>query len=129
MKQFDKLSPRERQILEAVYRLGEATAAEVRNEIRKPPGYDAVRTTMRLLEEKGFLKHRSDGPRYVYRAAIDKSTARRNALENVVRVFFDGSARSAAVALLNLESDGPDDLEIDKLRRLIAESENQERGE
>lgn len=126
--QLEKLSPRERQIMEAIYRLGEATVADVRGEIADPPGYDAVRTTMRLLESKGFLRHRKHGPRYVYRAAVDKSAVRKRALESVVRTFFDGSAWSAALALLRSEGAGPDDVEIEELRSLVAEAERRERG-
>lgn len=123
---MQKLSPRERQIMDAVYRLGEGTVAEVRDEIQEPPGYDAVRTTMRLLEDKGLLRHRQDGPRYVYRAAIDKDAASETVLENVVRTFFDGSAWAAAVALLRLQRGEPDDKEIEDLRSLIAEAERRE---
>lgn len=125
--QMNKLSARERQIMEAVFRLGEATVGEVRKEIADAPGYDAVRTTMRLLEAKGFLRHRQDGPRYVYRAAIEKHAARERAMEEMVRTFFDGSAWSAALALLRLERDGPEDAEIEELRALIGEAERRER--
>lgn len=128
MSDLAQLSPRERQIMEAVFRRGEATVVEVRDEIPDPPGYDAVRTTMRLLEEKGFLLHRQEGPRYVYRAALDKGTVRHGALENLVRTFFDGSAWSAAVALLELESPEPAEEEIEDLRALIAEAERGERS-
>ena len=93
-----QLSRRERQILDAVYRLGEGTVADVREQIPDPPGYDSIRTTMRLLEEKGILSHRSDGPRYVYQATVEKGAARRSALHELVRTFFDGSAEAAALA-------------------------------
>ena len=119
----NELSRRERQILEAVYRLGEATVAEVREEIPDPPGYDSIRTTMRLLEDKGILRHRPDGPRYVYSATVEKGAARRTALDDLVRTFFDGSAEAAALALLELEREEVGDEEIERLRRRLADDE------
>jgi BlaI family transcriptional regulator, penicillinase repressor len=115
------LSRRERQILDAVYRLGEATVAEVREQIQDPPGYDSIRTTMRLLEEKGILRHRRDGQRYVYNATVEKRAARLSALHELVRTFFDGSAEAAALALLELERDEPADAELERLRLRLAE--------
>lgn len=112
------LSRRERQILEGVYRLGEATVAEVRVLLPDPPGYDAVRTTMRLLEEKGVLRHRREGQRYIYRATVEKGAARQGALKDLVRTFFDGSAEAAALALLELEGRASTD-EIERLRSRI----------
>lgn len=128
MRDLQNLSPRERQIMDAVYRLGEAAVAEVRDEIPDPPGYDAVRTTMRLLEQKGFLKHRREGPRYLYRPVLKKGMVRERALEKVVRTFFDGSASAAALALLDSESTKLGEEEIESLRDLIARAESR-RGE
>lgn len=123
-----KLARRERQIVEAVYRLGEATVAEVQKEIADPPGYDSVRTSMRLLEEKGVLRHRRDGQRYVYRPVVEKAQARQGALRELVRTFFDGSAEAAALALLRLERGGATDAELARLRRLLEEDEATEEG-
>lgn len=113
------LSRRERQVVEAVYRLDEATVAEVQAELADPPGYDAVRTTLRLLEEKGVLRHRRRGQRYVYRPVMAKSRARQGALRELVRTFFEGSAEAAALALLKLEHGDGAGEEIDRLRRLV----------
>jgi predicted transcriptional regulator len=124
----EQLSRRERQILEAVYRLGEATVAEVREEIPEPPGYDSIRTTMRLLEDKGILRHRSDGQRYVYSATVEKGAARRTALNELVRTFFDGSAEAAALALLELGRGDASDDEIERLHRRIADDEATGKG-
>jgi predicted transcriptional regulator len=120
------LSRRERQIVEAVYRLSEATVAEVREQISNPPGYDSIRTTMRLLEEKGVLSHRRDGQRYVYRATVEKGAARQSALHELVRTFFDGSAEAAALALLALDRDEVGEAEILRLRSRLAEHESTE---
>jgi BlaI family penicillinase repressor len=120
------LSRRERQILEAVYRLSEATVAEVRDQIPDPPGYDSIRTTMRLLEDKGILRHRQDGQRYVYRATVEKGDARQSALNELVRTFFDGSAEAAALALLGLDRDEVSDRELQRLRSRLSEDESTE---
>lgn len=118
-----RLTRRERQIVEAVYRLGEASVAEVQEQIPDPPGYDAVRTTMRLLEEKEVLRHRRDGHRYVYRPVVEKSEARLGALRELVRTFFDGSAEAAVLALLKLERGEATDQELERLHRLLEEDE------
>jgi predicted transcriptional regulator len=123
-----RLTRRERQIVEAVYRLGDATVAEVQEEIADPPGYDSVRTMMRLLEEKGVLRHRRDGQRYVYRPVVEKAQARQGALRELVRTFFDGSAEAAALALLKLERGEPTDAELARLRRLLEENAAAEEG-
>lgn len=122
------MTRRERQIVEAVYRLGDATVAEVQEEIADPPGYDSVRTMMRLLEEKGVLRHRRDGQRYVYRPVVEKAQARQGALRELVRTFFDGSAEAAALALLKLERGEPTDAELARLRRLLEENAAAEEG-
>jgi BlaI family transcriptional regulator, penicillinase repressor len=122
-----QLSRRERQILDAVWRLGEGTVAEVREHIPDPAGYDSVRTTMRLLEDKGVLHHRRDGQRYVYRATVEKGAARQTALHELVRTFFDGSAEAAALALLEMDREEVGDEEIDLLRRRLDFDETTEK--
>lgn len=96
------LGRRERQILEAVYRRGRASVAEVRAEIPDPPSYSAVRGMLNLLEEKGHLRHVADGLRYVYLPVVAPADARRSAMAHVVRTFFAGSAADAASALFDL---------------------------
>jgi BlaI family transcriptional regulator, penicillinase repressor len=96
------LGRRERQILEAVYRRGRASVAEVRAEIPDPPSYSAVRGMLNLLEEKGHLRHVADGLRYVYLPVVAPAEARRSAMAHVVRTFFGGSAADAASALFDL---------------------------
>lgn len=94
------LSRRERQIMEIVYRLGEATAQQVLEEMHDPPSYSALRALMRILVEKQHLQHRADGPRYVYWPTVSRSKARAAALAGVVDNFFEGSAVRAAATLL-----------------------------
>src|SRR5438128_478613 len=99
-----QLSRRERQIMDVIYRRGRATAAEVLEELPDPPSYSAVRALLRLLEEKGHVKHEQDGPRYVFTPTVTRERARRSALKHVVRTFFDGSATDAVAALLDGDS-------------------------
>ena len=113
------LSRRERQILDAIYRLGSATAQEVRENIPEPPSYSAVRALLRVLEHKGHVQHRQDGPRYVYVPTVPREQARATALEQVVRTFFDGSAERAMAALLDLSIDDLSDTELERLQSLI----------
>jgi len=100
------LSRRERQIMDAVYRRGRATAAEIHRDLPDPPVAAAVRTLLRILEEKGHLRHEKDGPRHVYFPVTPRSVAQRSAVRHLIGTFFDGS-RAAAVAALLDESERP----------------------
>jgi predicted transcriptional regulator len=95
------LSRRERQILDAIYAKGRATAAEIQAALPDPPGYSSVRALLRVLEEKGHVRHEADGPRYVFSPSVPRSRARRSALRHMLQTFFDGSAGEAVVALLD----------------------------
>jgi predicted transcriptional regulator len=95
-----RLSRRERQIMEIVYRLGEATAQQVLEQMDDPPSYSALRALMRILVDKQHLQHRADGPRYIYWPTVSRNKARAAALAGVVDNFFEGSAVRAAAALL-----------------------------
>jgi predicted transcriptional regulator len=97
----DPLSRRERQIMDVIYARGQATAAEVAAALPDPPSYSAVRTLLRILEEKGHLRHEQEGPRYVFVPTVPRDRARRSALRNLVRTFFDGSAAQAVAALID----------------------------
>lgn len=116
-----QLSRRERQIMDVVYRLGRATAADVLDGLPEPPSYSAVRTMLRLLEEKGHLRHEQDGPRYVYVPTVARDRARRSALDHLVRTFFDGSTEDVVAALL-ARSDRPSDEELERLALLIEQA-------
>ena len=96
-----RLSRRERQIMNVLFRRGEGTVADVMDEIPDPPSYSAVRAMLRTLEDKGHVKHHEDGPRYVYTPTVAKESARQNAVEHLVKTFFDGSTAQAVAALLD----------------------------
>jgi predicted transcriptional regulator len=114
------LSRRERQIMDALYALGRATAAQVRERLPDPPGYSAVRALLRILEEKGHVRHEEDGPRYVYLPVITARRAQRTAVTHLVKTFFQGSAERAVAALIESADTKLSDEEIDRLERLVA---------
>ena len=101
MTDLQRLSRRERQIMDIVYRLGEAGAGEVAKLLSDTPSYNSVRVTLGILEKKGFLRHRQDGPRYIYAPTIAAERARRTAMKHVVSTFFQGSPGAAILALLD----------------------------
>jgi len=117
-----RLGSRERQIMEVVYRLGRATVAEVLAQIEDPPSYSAVRAMLRILEDKGHLKHTQDGPRYLYMPVVSGERARRSILQDVVKRLFDNSTEKAVAALLESSSDRMSDAELERLQRLIDSS-------
>jgi predicted transcriptional regulator len=98
----DRLSRREREVMEILHRQGEATAASIREAMEDPPTDAAVRSTLRILVEKGHATFEEKGPRYLYRPTVPRADARRSALESLLSVFFDGSAESAVAALLEM---------------------------
>jgi predicted transcriptional regulator len=104
------LSRRERQIMDVIHARGEATAADVNAALPNAPSYSAVRALLRILEEKGFLKHREDGPRYVYLPTESPNLARRSALKRVVETFFEGSLANAVAALVDDEKLPPEEI-------------------
>ena len=113
------LSRRERQVMDILYRRGEATVAEVMADLPDPPTYSAVRSILRILMEKDLITHREDGPRYVYLPAVNAERARDDALKHVIRTFFDGSAEQAVAAVLRMSDAHLSDAEIDQLRERI----------
>jgi len=119
----EQLSRRERQIMEIVYRKGNATAAEIHEAIPDRPSYSAVRALLRVLEQKGHLRHREDGPRYVFSPTVPRDRARKSALQRLVGTFFAGSVTDAVAALLDLESARLDDDELLRLSTLVAEAQ------
>ena len=124
--QFD-LGRRERQIMDVVFRLGRATGAEVHGALPDAPSYSAVRGMLRLLEEKGYLRHEQDGPRYVYLPTVPRDAAQASALSHLVRTFFGGSAEAAVAALLDLPEHGMSEGELTRLSRLIDDARGQGR--
>jgi predicted transcriptional regulator len=105
--------------MDIVYRRGAASAEQVREDLPDPLTNSAVRGMLRLLEEKGFLRHEQDGPRYLYMPTADPDNVRRGALDEVVRTFFSNSAGSAVAALLGQYGDRLSDEELDRLEALI----------
>jgi BlaI family transcriptional regulator, penicillinase repressor len=116
------LSRRERQILDILYKNGRATAADVQAALPEPPSYSAVRALLRILEEKGHVRHEQDGPRYVYLPTVARDNAKRSALRHILQTFFDGSAEQAISALLDESSAKLSSAELDRLARLIDEA-------
>ena len=122
-----QLSRRERQIMDVIYRLGQATAAEVLDNLPDAPSYSAVRALLRVLEDKGHVKHAEDGPRYVYVPTVPREKARQSALRQLVNTFFDGSAEQAVAALLDLSSERLSPDELDRLAGVIASARKEGR--
>lgn len=120
------LSRRERQIMDVVYRLGEASVADVQEGIPDAPSYSAVRALMGVLEDKGELTHRRVGPRYVYSPTTPADEASASALERLLRTFFDGSPTKAMAALVDLSEDLPED-ELRELEKMIRDARREGR--
>jgi predicted transcriptional regulator len=117
--QHRDLSRRERQILDILYERGQATAADVQVALPEPPSYSAVRALLRILEDKGHVRHQQDGPRYVYLPTVARDNAKRSALRHVLKTFFDNSAEQAISALLDESSSKLSPAELERLARLI----------
>lgn len=119
------LSRRERQIMDILYRLGSATAAEIRENLPEAPSYSAVRALLRILEEKGHLRHQYDGPRYIFTPIVSRPAARKSALRQMVRTFFDGSPTQAVAALLDMSAGDLSDDELDQLGKLVEQAKGE----
>lgn len=115
---IDDLPWRERQVVEAVYRLQEGTATDIRDQLDDAPSNSAIRAMLARLEDKGFLQHREDGQRYLYSAVVPRQKVSEGVLKRLVRVFFNGSPASAATALLGM-APKLSDKEIEQLEKLI----------
>jgi predicted transcriptional regulator len=122
---IDSLPRREREIFELLCSAGEATAADIRAAMKDPPSYSAVRTLLARLEGRGVIQHRVDDQTYVYRSVPQPAKIRESALKSMVRTFFDGSAASAATALLGLTKNLSAD-EAEALLKAIREAEERE---
>jgi predicted transcriptional regulator len=112
-------SRRERQIMDVVYRLGKATVGEVLKELPHQPSYSTVRTQLRILEEKGYLRHEEEGLRYVYKPVVSREKARESALSHMVETFFSGSVSKVVATLLSGDSEKVPPEEFERLARLI----------
>ncbi|HEX4595215.1 MAG TPA: BlaI/MecI/CopY family transcriptional regulator, partial [Bryobacteraceae bacterium] len=116
---MDTLSRRERQILDILYNRTRATAAEIQAALPDPPSYSATRALLRILEEKGHVRHQSDGPRYVFIPCVSRDRARVTALRHLLKTFFGGSALDAATALVDGSAARLSPEELDRLEALI----------
>lgn len=123
----DPLSRREREIMDVLHRVPRATVAMVRAELHSPPGYSAVRALLRILEEKGHVRHLPDGPRYVYEPVSPRSTQRQSALRHLVQTFFAGSTEDAMVALLDAADSKLSRKQFDELVRRVADARREGR--
>lgn len=113
------LTRRERQIMDVLFRRGRATAAEVMADLPDQPSYSTVRTQLRVLEDKGHVRHEESGLKYVYVPIVTRQAARKSALRHLVDTFFDGSAEQAVAALLGGEGSRLSDDEIDRIAALV----------
>ena len=121
------LSRRERQIMDFLFQRGKATVGEVMDGIPDPPGYSAVRATLRTLEQKSRVMHEEDGRAYVYRPTLKRDAARKSALTHVLKTFFDNSAEQAVAALLELKGPRLSDAELDRVSRLVENAKKEGR--
>ena len=115
----DALSRRERQVMDILHQRNGATVAEIMGDLPDPPTYSAVRSVLRILGEKGLIRHKEDGPRYVYYPAESTERARDDVLAHVVKTYFADSPEQAVTALLRMSDVDLDDAEVDRLRKTI----------
>jgi predicted transcriptional regulator len=121
------LGRRERQILDVIFRLGEASVADVLKQLPDPPAYDSVRTMIRLLERKKLLRHRREGTKYIYRPTQSHESVSRSALSHLMNTFFQGSAAETMAAILDVSSNDLTDEELGRLEELIEQARREGR--
>ena len=125
MPDNSKLSRRERQIMDILYRVGSATVAEVKENLPDAPSYSAVRALLRILEEKRHVSHAYDGPRYIYAPVVSRPVAQKSALRQIVRTFFDGSASNAVAALLDMSASDLSEAELNRLAKMVNQAKRE----
>ena len=126
-KSTRNLGGRERQIMDVIFELEEASVGDVLERLADPPSYSAVRTMIRLLEKKGFLRHRRNGVKYVYRPTQSRDKVSRSAIAHLLQTFFAGSATDAMAALLDVASQSISEQDLDRMARLIDEARKEGR--
>ncbi len=119
---MENLGWRERQLVETVYRLEEASVTDILKEIPNPPTYSAVRAMLNMLVQKGYLEHRQEKVRYLYRPVVAKETARKSVLKNLLDTFFGGSPTEVVSALLDVAAEDLTESDYKKLKQLIRQS-------
>ncbi len=127
MKEQTNLSRRERQIMDIIYQLKEATVAQVLGRLPDPPSYSAVRALLRVLENKGHLRHKQDGPRYIFSPTLSRETARQTALRHLRKTFFNGSTEEIVAALLDIAENDLSDEDYHRLQALIEKARKEGR--
>src|SRR4051812_2039970 len=125
MKQPPALSRRERQIMDILYKLGRATASQVLGELPDQPNYSTVRAQLRVLEEKGHVRHDEDGVRYIYTPVQSRDVARKSALRHLVSTFFNGSAENAVAALLGDSGAKLSEEELERISRMVQQAKQE----
>lgn len=121
------LSRRERQIMDLLFRKGRATAADVMNGIPDAPSYSAVRALLRILEQKGHVRHEEEGRAYVYMPLARRDAVRQTALSHLLKTFFDNSAEQAVAALLAIKGEKMSDAELDRMSHMIEQAKTEGR--
>lgn len=121
------LSRRERQIMDILYRRGRASAGEVREAMQDPPSYSAVRAMLRVLEEKGHIKHEPEGVKYVYLPSVGRDKAKKSAVKHLLDVFFPDSPEQVVAALLDVSKKRLTDEELDRMTRMIEKAKKEGR--
>jgi BlaI family transcriptional regulator, penicillinase repressor len=119
-----ELSRRERQIMDVLFARGRATGQEIQEGLADKPNYSSVRTILRVLERKGYVRHVEEGLRYVYEPTIAREAASRSALQRIIRTFFDGSAKEAVAALLDPAAFHLTEEELSELARIVDRAQN-----
>lgn len=127
MPRQDTLSRREREIMNIIFARGRATAGEVLDGMTDPPSYSAVRATLRVLEQKGHLRHQHDGTRYVYAPTVNRDRVRVSALDQLLATFFDGSAATVVATLLERQKHTMTHDELDRLSAMIEQARKEGR--
>jgi len=127
MKKPDPLTRREREIMDILHRRGRATAHEVMADLADPPSYSAVRTFLRLLEERGHVRHEQDGPRYVYTPTVARREAQRSAITHLVDTFFAGSVEDAVATLVESSKPKLSAQELERIAALVAKAKKEGR--
>jgi BlaI family penicillinase repressor len=121
------LSRRERQIMDLLFRKGRATAADVLDGLPDAPSYSAVRALLRILEQKGHVRHEEEGRAYVYMPLVRRDAARQSALSHLLKTFFDNSAEQAVAALLAIKGEKMSDAELDRMSHMIEQAKTEGR--
>ena len=122
---FMDLSRRERQIMDIIYRIGEASVADVLKNLPDPPGYNSIRVILTILEDKGHLKHRQEGQKYIYMPIEKREQAKKSALRHMVATFFEGSAPNVLSTLLDISASRLTEEELEELAAMIEKAKKE----